>query len=609
MEKFVFPHSQKCIPIPSETAYRKQLVAKTGDFLQRLRWKTYFYLNPDAKTKDKETFGFRTNRSAPLSPELANFEKDLANIISKTKVTQFRSDFQKELKKCVKDIKSEKNLLICADKTTNIYKVSTQTYKKLLTENINKDYQKSSPTKVEEINNEAKRIACELEIGDRIEKYSETPAFITLKDHKPNFEQEPKCRLINPAKTNIGKISKQITQKVNEEIRAKLKLTQWQSTGAALEWFENIENKNEKRFLQMDIVEFYPSISKKLLEKALDWAATVVTKNPITKEHKEIILHARKSLLFSNSENGERMPWTKTNGEFDVTMGAPDGAEMCEVVGLFILKEVKEKFPDLNFGLYRDDGLATHNEMNDRENEKTRQGLKELFNEHGLKITFEAPNLTIVNFLDVTLNLSTGKFSPYRKPNDEIKYVNAKSNHPPNVIRGIPKAVNKRLSAISSTKKEFDEAKEPYQEALNASGYQHHLEFEEQEQRTAKKSRRRRQILWYNPPWNEAVTTNIGKKFLALLDKHFPKANQLQQLLNRNTVKISYSCTKNIKATIQAHNAKTISTSTTSDTATTTNKKCNCQRQKKTNAPSEATVMGRQMWCTEQKFLILKKNT
>ena len=341
----------------------------------------------------------------------------------------------------------------------------------------------------------------------------------------------------------------------------------------------------------MDIVEFYPSISQKLLEKALDWASTIVSENPVTKVHKEIILHSRKSLLFSNSENGEKTPWTKENGEFDVTMGAPDGAETCEIVGLFLLKEVKENFPELDFGLYRDDGLATHDEMSEGENERTRQGLKKLFNEHDLRITFEAPNLTTVNFLDVTLNLSTGKFSPYRKPNDEIKYVNAKSNHPPNVIRGIPKAVNKRLSAISSTQKEFDEAKEPYQEALNASGYQHHLEFEEQEQRTAKKSRRRRQILWYNPPWNEAVTTNIGKKFLTLLDKHFPKANQLHPLLNRNTVKISYSCTKNIKATIQAHNAKTISTSTTSDT-TSTSKKCNCQRQKKDKCPLRGNCYG-----------------
>ena len=90
-----------------------------------------------------------------------------------------------------------------------------------------------------------------------------------------------------------------------------------------------------------------------------------------------------------------------------------------------------------------------------------------------MKITIEPPNLIIVNFLDVKMNLDSGRFCPYRKPNDTPKYVNVKSNHPPNVLRDIPKSVNKRLSANSSTQKEFDEAKEPYQKALNESGYKH----------------------------------------------------------------------------------------------------------------------------------------
>ena len=41
-------------------------------------------------------------------------------------------------------------------------------------------------------------------------------------------------------------------------------------------------------------------------------------------------------------------------------MGAPDGAELCEFVGLYLLHEVKNGIPDINLGLYRDDGLATH---------------------------------------------------------------------------------------------------------------------------------------------------------------------------------------------------------------------------------------------------------
>ena len=93
----------------------------------------------------------------------------------------------------------------------------------------------------------------------------------------------------------------------------------------------------------MDIVEFYPSITEELLEKTLDWAAIIT---PITSTStRNIILHSRKSLHFRMSTTGEEKStaWTKQNGLFDVTMGAPDGAEICELVGLFIPNEVKEK--------------------------------------------------------------------------------------------------------------------------------------------------------------------------------------------------------------------------------------------------------------------------
>ena len=202
-------------------------------------------------------------------------------------------------------------------------------------------------------------------------------------------------------------------------------------TGATLDWFKGITQKSRKRFLQMDIVEFYPSITEELLNKALDWASTVADE-PVSQESRDIIRHARKALLFSKPTSGSTsIPWVKKDGLFDVTMGAPDGAEVCELVGLFLLKEVRDKFPDLDYGLYRDDGLANHRRIGGKKLDEIRKGLQQLFRSHGLRITIEPPNLTIVNFLDVKLSLETGTFCPYRKPNDEPKYVNAKSNHPP----------------------------------------------------------------------------------------------------------------------------------------------------------------------------------
>ena len=53
-----------------------------------------------------------------------------------------------------------------------------------------------------------KKIATKLGIDDRVDTTANKDAFITLKDHKPNFANKPTCRLINPTKSKIGKISK-----------------------------------------------------------------------------------------------------------------------------------------------------------------------------------------------------------------------------------------------------------------------------------------------------------------------------------------------------------------------------------------------------------------
>ena len=66
-------------------------------------------------------------------------------------------------------------------------------------------------------------------------------AFISLKDHKEKFENNPKCRLINPAKSDSGKISKLILDKVNTHLRTILNVNQWKNTQNVIEWFGNIE--------------------------------------------------------------------------------------------------------------------------------------------------------------------------------------------------------------------------------------------------------------------------------------------------------------------------------------------------------------------------------
>ena len=76
----------------------------------------------------------------------------------------------------------------------------------------------------------------------------------------------------------------------------------------------------------------------------------------------------------------------------------------------------------------------------------------------------------MVEFLDVTLDLNTGLYKPFMKPNDTPIYVNKNSNHPPKILKNIPAAVNRRLSNISANENVFKEAIPPYQNALKSEG-------------------------------------------------------------------------------------------------------------------------------------------
>ena len=119
--------------------------------------------------------------------------------------------------------------------------------------------------------------------------------FITLKDHKENFLNNPKTRLLNPAKNELGRISKAILDKINLNLRNTTKANQWKNTNDVISWFKSIKNKQNCKFISFDIKDFYPTITKELSSKCLSFAETKVQ---ITKDDKKIIYHSRKSLPF-----------------------------------------------------------------------------------------------------------------------------------------------------------------------------------------------------------------------------------------------------------------------------------------------------------------------
>ena len=283
----------------------------------------------------------------------------------------------------------------------------------------------------------------------------------------------------------------------------------------------------------------------------------------------DAINNSRESLLFDKGK-----AWRKINSIFDVTMGAYDGAEVCELVGLYLLNEIKREIPTLNFGLYRDDGLGIHKKQAKTHTERIKKKLHKLFNENGLKIIVET-NAQQVNFLDTTLNLSSNTHRPYRKPNDSPLYINTQSNHPQHTLKQIPEMVQKRLSDLSSDENIFNEAKRDYQKALKSSGHTSNLNFNSDSNSNGnnnKRKSRKRNITYFNPPYNISVRLNIGKRFLSLLDKHFPKNHRLHKIINRNCVKLSYSCTPNMKNIISSHNQSLLNGS-----KQTNDIQCNCR--------------------------------
>ena len=469
--------------------------------------------------------------------------------MSSIRFTKHRSEFQKLLSRDIKEVKKSKSIFVPADKTTNIYKLSPDSYKKLLHENVTSKYKKASAEVKATIDREAKSIASRLKLDERIECMAESPAFVSLKDHKDNFENNPKCRLLNPSKTEIGMVARKHLQAVNESIRSETGLLQWRNTQTVLDWFKQIPLKKQSHFIQLDIVDFYPSISEELLMKSIEYAQTITD---VSAHTIEIIMHSRKSLLFNDG-----VAWIKKDGSlFDVTMGSYDGAEVCELVGLFLLHKMKTSFPQIDFGLYRDDGLGCYKKKPGPQVERIRKDIIKLFKDHGLAITI-IMNGSVANFLDVSLNLGTGKYSPYRKPNDTPLYINKSSNHPPNIINQLPKMVQKRLSDLSSDSQEFDKAKDVYNNALQSSGFS---EVTFSRSTTTSSRKRKRNIIWFNPPFNQAVQTNIGREFTRLIEKHFPPHHKYRKIFNKSNLRLSYSCMPNVKTVISSHNKRILST-------------------------------------------------
>ena len=121
---------------------------------------------------------------------------------------------------------------------------------------------------------------------------------------------------------------------------------------------------------------------------------------------------------------------------------------------------------------------------------------------------------------------------PYRKPNNDPLYIDSRSSHPPCIMKQQPdQLISVRVPCLRFN------MKLSYSERHKATP-------------TQSKTTRKRNIIWFSPPYSKNIKTNVAQKFLRLIGKYFPKSSKLHKIFNRNSNKVSYSCMPNVKSNI-----------------------------------------------------------
>ena len=280
----------------------------------------------ESQNQTGQTFVFKSPKYPSAIDELGPFKSDLQRVISNIEYRPIRNKLLLKLSKDIKNIQKTKELLIDADKSTNIFKISKDDCQKHLRNNITKTYKKFNRNRVSDINLDAEKIALKLEIDERVEKMQKTETFLTIKDYKEGFPHTLSFRLINPSRSDIGKTSKSLLDTINGNVLKQTNVNQlknaWQVT-----WFKNIKSKKLSSVVNFDFENFYPSILIDLFTDAISYAKGITN---IDDDQLSTIMQSRKTFLIDNNE-----PWVKKTGEenFDVPMGCYDGAEVCELVG------------------------------------------------------------------------------------------------------------------------------------------------------------------------------------------------------------------------------------------------------------------------------------
>ena len=229
MEKVNLDYSIKNIPIPTRKSYLLQLMEKIEMLIKRMRWKAIQFSNNENNDSKTEWYGLKSLSSPRPVKELTPFENELISLVKNIKFRKVRNHFQDRLQQDLRRMKASNKTMTFADKTTNIYRLTREEYDKILNDSITATYKKASNNIKKKINAAGKQVLRNNKVLKRMQTNGENNCFISLKDHKENFPNNPTVRLINPGKNELRKISKVILDRINKTTRENLQLNQWKN--------------------------------------------------------------------------------------------------------------------------------------------------------------------------------------------------------------------------------------------------------------------------------------------------------------------------------------------------------------------------------------------
>ena len=241
-----------------------------------MRWKAFFFSIQLTvrKRRDGRNMGLELRNTPPIK-EMDKFEAEMIGMVKEGKFRKMRDNIQQKMYEDMRRFKESENIFVKSDKSGNLYEIEKGKYKQMMFKEVVKNYKKAPPDLEKELNSEAKMLTHRLGIVDRVEKYNTKNCFIPIKDHKSDFKTNPECRLINPAKRQIVRVSKIIVQEICNSLRLALNINQWRSTKDCIKWFEEYDKDDRCSFIKYDIKDFYPSITERTLDRALDWLRNI----------------------------------------------------------------------------------------------------------------------------------------------------------------------------------------------------------------------------------------------------------------------------------------------------------------------------------------------